>query len=215
MKDKNQKPNYIPKDYETVDNIDREKYSEEEINEARKSVEEHNKRVKGLSVLSMIWTCLSTIYAIASTIVLLARRWVENTVSYVLIGILVLYVGMFIGVAVAAFANPKAGKKPLKGFKTALKFLKPIMSIVLVALAITELVGIASDSLSIPKIVFMVATILIAAGQLAIRIWLACAKIKAKKVAKGFKVRIERYVDGKKKKKSVVTKIKEKQFSDD
>lgn len=205
---------YVPKDYEVVDKIDKQKFSDEDIELAKKQVEAQNKRVKGLSVLNVVWTFLSTVYAIASTCVLISRRWVESRISYVLIGILVLYVGIFIGVAIAAFSSPKDGNKSLKGLKHALKFLKPIMSIVLIALAIAEVIAIAEEAFSIPKILFMIVTMLVAFLQLVLRATLLVAKMQAKKVAKGFEVRMERYVDGKKKKKSLGTKLKEKRYSD-
>ncbi len=214
MKKKKQDSNYIPKNYEVVDNIDREKYSDDEIEVVRKEVEAQDKCVKGLSVVSVIWTFISTVYAIASTCVLISRRWVESKISYVLIGILVLYVGIFIGVAVAAFTSPKEGKKNMKGLKTTLKFLKPIMSIVLVALAVTELVAVAVEPLSIPRVIVMSFTMFVAFVQLVLRVLLVFAQIRAKKIAKGYRVRLERYVDGKKRKKGLATKIKEKQYSD-
>lgn len=213
-KDK-QKTGYVPKEYSAVDNIDRDKYSEEEIDRAREEVASHNKRVKGLGILSVIWTFLSTVYAIVSACVLIFRRWVDHTVTYVLIGILVLYVGIFIGVAVCAFASPKDGKKSMKGVKTALKFLKPVMSIVLVALSITQVVAVSMDAFSISKVFFMVFTMLVAFLQIAFRVLLLVAKARAKKIAKGYEVRVERFIDGQKKKKGFRAKLKEKRYRDD
>ena len=213
-KDK-QKTGYVPKEYSAVDNIDRDKYSEEEIERAREEVASQNKRVKGLSILSVIWTFLSTVYAIVSSCILISRRWVEHTVTYVLIGILVLYVGIFIGVAIAAFASPKDGKKNMKGVKTALKFLKPIMSIVLVALSITEVIAVSEGAFSLAKVAFMVLTMLVAFLQIAFRVLLLVAKARAKKIAKGYEVRVERYIDGIKKKKGFRAKLKEKQYRSD
>lgn len=214
MKKKDKQPKYSPNDYTPVDNIDRENFSDEEIELMRAEVKANDKRVKGLNTLSVIWTFVSTVYAIVSTCLLISRRWVESKISYVLLGILVLYVGIFIGFAVAAFASPKQGKKNMKGLKTALKFLKPIMSIVLIALSVTEIIAIAHDAFSIAKIIFMVLTMLVAFVQLFLRVLLLVAKIKAKRVAKGFEVRLERYVDGIKKKKSLLNKLREKRYTD-
>ncbi len=216
MKKKDKKTTgYAPKEYTAVDNIDRDKYSEEEIERARAEVSSKNKRVKGLGILSVIWTFLSTVYAITSTCILISRRWVDHTVTYVIIGILVLYVGIFIGVAAAAFTSPKEGKKNMKGLKVAVKFLKPIMSIVLVALSITQVVAVAGDEFSIAKVIFMVFTMLVAFLQITFRLLLLVAKTKAKKIAKGYRVRVERYVDGKKKKKGFRAKLQERHYNHD
>ena len=206
---------YAPKEYVAVDNIDREKYSEEEIERAREEVSSKNAPVKKLGILSVVWTFVSTVYAIISTCVLLSRRWVDNTITYVLIGILALYIVVFICVAIVAFTSPKAGKKNMKRLKGALKFLKPIMSIVLVALSITEVVAVSGDAFSLSKVPFMVFTILIAFLQIVFRALLLVAKTRTKKIAKGYKVRVERYVDGQKKKKGVRAKLQEKRYRDD
>lgn len=211
---KNKKTSYAPKEYTPVDNIDREVFSDEEIEFARKEVESQNKQVKGLSILSVVWTFVSTVYAIVSACVLISRRWVEHTVTYVLIGILVLYVGVFIGVVAAAFASPKDGKKSMKGLKTALKFLKPVMTIVLVALSITEVVAVAGVGFSLARLPFMVFTMLVAFLQIAFRVLLLIAKARANKIAKGYAVRVERFVDGKKTKKGLRAKLQEKRYKD-
>ncbi len=208
------KPSYIPREYEEKDVIDREKYSEEEIELARRQVIEQDKKVSRLTLLSVIWTIVTTIYVIASTCTLLAKRWVDSTIAYVLIAILVLYIGVFIGLAAAALSNPKDGKKNVKGIKTALKILKPLMSIVLVALAVVELVGIAENIFDLPKLMFMIFTLLVAVVQLALRFTLLAARIERSRVSKGYKVNLARYVDGKKKKKSVRQKLAEKRYND-
>lgn len=209
---KKKKPAYIPKEYQPVDNIDRTTYSDEEIENAKQAVAEQSKQVKELSRLSVIWTCVSTIYAIVSTSLLISRNWVNSTVSYVLIGILALYVAIFIGAAVAAIISPKAGKKSLKGLKTAIGMLKPAMSVVLVALSIAQIVGVSGDAFTISKLPFMIFSILVPFLQVAFKFALFVVKARTKRISRTYRVRVERYVNGKRTKKSVKAKFKEKRY---
>ena len=205
---------FRPDEYRPVDEIDREKFTEEEIDAAVKELESEDKKVARISVLSVVWTIISTVYAIVSTGFLLARKWVSGTVGYALLGVLILYVGVFIGMVVAMLGNLRASAAQTKGFKTAINIIKPAMNIVLIVFAIIEVVGIAEKQVGVGQLALLVLTLVVAVVQLGLRIWLIIEKIRTKKVAKGYRVSVERYVDGEKKRKNLAAKIKEKHYSD-
>ena len=212
---KNKTKKFVPSEYKPKEYIDRDSFTEEQIADVRAEAELAfvNKQVSRISVVSVIWTIISTLYAIISTCFLVARKWVDSTAAYILIGILVLYVGMFIGMAVMSFGDLKGAKKKASGFKTATGFMKVLMHIVLIALAIVEVVGVSTD-LDAGKLIVLIATLVVVVVQLGIKITLLFAKAARKRETRGYKVNIERYVDGAKQKKKFTTKLKEKKYSD-
>ena len=93
---KEKKAMFVPKAQEVAP-ID-EKYSQEDVEKAQAFVEQEEKD-KGMSVvqkLNVVWTIVSTLYAIASTCMFVAKKWVDSIYTYILIPMLAVLVITFV-----------------------------------------------------------------------------------------------------------------------
>ena len=203
------KPRFVPKDY-AEEGVDLSQYEEEEIRRAIEEVKAKDKRVSLVSRLSVVWTLISTIYTIASTCFLISRRWVDHVFSYVLIGVMVLYVGIFIGLIAFAFDNPKRSGEKAKVFKKLFSILKTFMNIAFIVLAIMQIVALTdAHGAGFLRYLILGVTLLVAVVQLALKLTLLFMRARRKHVAKGYRVRIKRFANGKEKKHSAMDSFKE------
>ncbi|MDE6060356.1 MAG: hypothetical protein K2G31_02675 [Clostridia bacterium] len=164
--------------------------------------------------LSAIWTLVSTAYAIVSTCLFVSRDWVSSTVSYVLIGILSAYILVFIGLIIFVVRNPKKGTRATKYYKTVLKIYKTLINIVFLILTAVSMAGMAATDMSAGKWFMFVMSFIVAFVQLGFKLAMLAFKIARRWVAKRFKVKIENYRDGKKKKNTMMDSITERQYKD-
>lgn len=167
-----------------------------------------------LRKLSAIWTLISTAYAIISTCLFISRDWVSSTVSYVLIGILSVYILAFIALIVFVARNPKKGTRAAKYYKTILKIFKTVINIVFLILTAVSMAGMAATDMSAGKWFMFVMSFVVAFVQLGFKIAMLALKIARRWVAKRFKVKIENYKDGKRKKNTMLDSITERQYKD-
>ena len=61
----------------------------------KREIEKRQKKATVINKLSAVWTLLSTVYAIASTCLFIAKGWVADTASIVLVSILAVYVCVY------------------------------------------------------------------------------------------------------------------------
>lgn len=180
------------------------------MEQARKKRE---KKVGTISKLSAVWTLLSTLYAIASTCLFIAKGWVTHTVSIVLAVILAVYVIVFIVLAVMTVKDVKGGKKRIKNYKKALKIFKAVANIIFLSLTAVSMVGISATGFKeIAKIVWFALSFAVAVIQLGLKISLIVLKAVRVHISKKFKVEFVRYVNGKRAKKGVRSKLKERGY---
>ncbi|MDE5601881.1 MAG: hypothetical protein K2J16_05230 [Clostridia bacterium] len=171
-------------------------------------------KISLLRKLSAIWTLISTAYAIVSTCLFISRDWVSSTVSYVLIGILSVYILAFIALIVLVARNPKKGTRAAKYYKTILKIFKTVINIVFLILTAVSMAGMAATNMSAGKWFMFIMSFIVAFVQLAFKIVMLASKLARRWVAKRFKVKIENYKDGKRKKNTMLDSITERQYKD-
>lgn len=167
-----------------------------------------------LSKLSAIWTLLSTAYAIVTTCLFVSRDWVSATVSYVLIAILSVYILAFIGLVVFVIRDPKRGAKTTKTYKKVLMIYKAFINVVFLILTAVSMAGMAANSMSVGKWILFVLTFIVAVVQLGLKLTLFISGLIRRRLVKKFKVTIENYKDGTKKKRTVRDVMIEKKYKD-
>lgn len=174
-----------------------------------------DKKISVISKLSLIWTVISTVYAIFSTCLFIARGWVPNTVSYVLVGVLALYVVVFILLIVLTVRNPKYGKRNVGLYKKLLKIFKAIANIAFLVLTAISLAGMTIVGMQgVMKWILFCASFAVALIQLGLKVVLLAIKIGRMYVASKFKVEIVNFVDGKKQKKNLRAKLQENKYKE-
>lgn len=195
-------------------------YPQEDVQQATQLVEqekqlEEKKKLSVLQRLSLIWTFISTGYMIAATVMFIAKDWIESTMTYILIGMLVAYAVVFIAFIVLAIKDAKSIKKKLKTYKKCLAIFKVFTNIALLILAATTMVGLAGGSgepKQIAEWIMFGVTLLVAVIQFSLKVASLVMSGVAHGVAKHYKVKIERFKDGEKQKKRVLDKVEEKRY---
>ncbi|MDE7372564.1 MAG: hypothetical protein K2N18_00715 [Clostridia bacterium] len=173
------------------------------------------KKATVLNKVSAIWTLLTTLYAIASTCLFIAKGWLGSAVSIVLICILAVYVVVFIVLAVMTFKDVKGGAKRVKTYKKLLKIFKAVANIVLLSITAVSMVGMSLVGFdAVSKWVAFIVTFAVAVIQLGLKIAMLAMKLAKSYVAKRFKVEYFSFVDGRKQKKSAMQKFKESRYKD-
>lgn len=120
---------FVPKAQEVAP-ID-EKYSQEDVEKAQAIVEQEEKD-KGMSVvqkLNVVWTIVSTLYAIASTCMFVAKKWVDSIYTYILIPMLAVLVITFVVLVVLTFKDKKKLKTNVKNYKKVLGIFKAFVNV--------------------------------------------------------------------------------------
>ncbi len=174
----------------------------------------HEKRKEStLSVISLIWTLLSTVFAIATTCVYIGRRWVDSVFNYVLIAALALYVGIFIGFVIVAFHNPKKGKRDAKSYKKVIQIFKSFVSLSFLVLTAIDMAALAMSDVGVVRWLMFVISFAVALIQLTLRIWLFIVGLIRRRLSKMYTVKIKNFVDGKLKRRSVADIYKEHSYN--
>ncbi len=206
------------KQKETVEQPDTSQISVEgelvEQVEDSQVVEKEDKHVGKLTKASIIWSILSTIYAIVSTCIFLKSGWIEHELSYVLIVMLVVFVCIFVGLVVLTIKKPAKTKGSIKTYKTLLKIFKSFANVSFLALSAVSMAGIASEGMTILKWIMFGMTFFVAIVQLALKIALLILKSVRKSIAKRYKVKIHNYANGIAKKVPLIDKIRERTFKE-
>jgi len=212
---KNKKENkikYVPKSY-SEDNSNEKKYSEEEIKKATEIVEqEEEKKTSKLAIVSAAWTLLSTLYAIVSTCIFIAKGWVNDTFSLVLLIMLIVYIIIFIVLVCLTIRDPKKTKASVALYKKLLSIFKAFANVVFLVLSAVSMAGLAGNSMGLKEWVAFIVTFAVAIVQLGFKVSMLVFKYVRKGLTKHYKVKITRYVDGKKKKKNIVDSLEESTY---
>ena len=89
--------------------------TEEELAAAKETVKQERKQSR-LAKASFAWTVISMLYAIVSGAVLISGKWILAPYSYIMAGLLGVYVVIFVVLVVSFAGDAKAGKKKIKTF---------------------------------------------------------------------------------------------------
>lgn len=209
---KDKKAIFSPKTQE-VKPVD-QKYSQEEIQAAQAVVEQEEKD-KGMTVVqkvSVVWTIISTVYAIVSTCTFVAKKWVDSAYAYALIPMLVVLVITFVVLVVLTFKDKKKLQTNVKNYKKILGIFKAFVNVFFLAISAVSMAGIATGETSLVKWIVFAATFFVALMQLVLKITKFAMKQVRKAVGKKYKVEMHKFVDGKKKKKSVADSVTERSY---
>ena len=209
---KDKKAIFSPKTQE-VKPVD-QKYSQEEIQAAQAVVEQEEKD-KGMTVvqrLSVVWTIVSTVYAIVSTCTFVAKKWVDSAYAYALIPMLVVLVITFVALVVLTFKDKKKLQTNVKNYKKILGIFKAFVNVFFLAISAVSMAGLATGETSLVKWIVFAATFFVALVQLVFKITKFVMKQVRKAVGKKYKVEMHKFVDGKKKKKSVADSVTEHSY---
>lgn len=181
----------------------------------KRDTKNRDKKASVLNKISAAWSLITSLYAIVSTCIFIARGWVSGAVSYGLIGVLAVYVAVFIGLAVLTFRNPRGGAKSVKIYKKLLKIFKALATIVYLVITAISLAAITKvGSNEIVKWIVFVASFVMALVRLGLNIALLVIRIVRMRVARDFKVEVISFVDGNRVTKSVRNRLEERKYRD-
>ena len=162
--------------------------------------------------LSVVWTIVSTVYAIVSTCTFVAKKWVDSAYAYALIPMLVVLVITFVALVVLTFKDKKKLQTNVKNYKKILGIFKAFVNVFFLAISAVSMAGIATGETSLVKWIVFAATFFVALVQLVFKITKFAMKQVRKAVGKKYKVEMHKFVDGKKKKKSVADSVTEHSY---
>ena len=128
-------------------------YTSEQVGKAIAEViaEEENKELTTFQKIDVVWTVISTLYAIASVCTFVAKKWVDSVYTYALIPMLAVFVGVFIALVVLTFKDPKKLKTNVKTYKKVLAIFKAFVNVFFLALTAVSMVGIATGKPDLVK----------------------------------------------------------------
>lgn len=212
---KNKKTLFVPKDAQEAKPVAEGEFSKEQIEQATADVqkEENDKGLSVVQKLNVAWTVISTLYAIVSVCMFISKKWVESAYTYALIPMLAVFVIVFICLVVFTFKNPKKAQSNIKDYKKALGIFKASVNVMFLALTAVSMVGLAKGEMSLIKWIMFGASFFVAVVQLVLKITKVVMKAIRKRVAKKFKVEVQKYVDGKRQKKSTADKLTENRYN--
>ena len=201
---------------EVVDDI-LELSSDDEIKDAAEFAQnelvKQDKKSSKISKISAIWTIISTIYAIVTTGIFIGRGWVSQIAAIVLLCILGVYICVFIVLVVVTFKDAKGGATQVKMYKKTLGIFKAIANVVLLSFTAVSMVGMSLEGVDgVLKLIMFIVTFAVGVVQLGLKITLFVMKLIRIQIAKKFKVEFYKFVDGKRKKKSLALKIEESRY---
>ena len=188
-----------------------DKYSQKEVAAAEQLVqsEEKDKKMSAVQTASAIWTLICTLYSIVSVCMFVAKKWVDSTYTYILIPLLAVLVIVFIVLVVLTFKDKKKLKTSIKTYKKILGIFKAFVNVFFLVLTAVSMAGLATGETSLVKWIVFGATFLVALVQLALKITKFVMKQVRVAVGKKYKVEVQRFVDGKKKRKTVADSVQE------
>ena len=168
--------------------------TEEELAAAKETVKQERKQSR-LAKASFAWTVISMLYAIVSGAVLISGKWILAPYSYIMAGLLGVYVVIFVVLVVSFAGDAKAGKKKIKTFKKLFGMFKIFTNIVfLIATAISMAGVVEGRGTGLLEWIVLGANMLVAAIQLTLKIWLFVLGIIAKRIGKKYTVKVQTYV---------------------
>ena len=170
--------------------------TEAELAAAREAVKEERKQTR-LAKASFAWTIISMLYAIVSGAVLIAGKWILAPYSYIMAGLLGVYVVIFVVLVVSFAGDAKGGKKKIKVFKKLFGMFKIFTNIVfLIATAISMVGVVEGRGTGLLEWIVLGANMLVAAIQLTLKIWLFILSIVARYVGRKYTVKVQTYING-------------------
>ena len=192
-----------------------DKYSQEEVAAAEQLVqsEEKDKKMSAVQTASAIWTLICTLYSIVSVCMFVAKKWVDSIYTYILIPMLAVLVITFVVLVVLTFKDKKKLKTNVKNYKKVLGIFKAFVNVFFLAISAVSMAGIATGETSLVKWIVFGVTFFVALMQLVLKITKFVMKQVRKAVGKKFKVEIHKFVDGKKKKKSIADSVTEHDYN--
>jgi hypothetical protein len=181
--------------------------------EAR-SEKKQNKLKKNLYLFDYVFTIISTIYAIASTVFFIANDWVNDTASYVLIALLAAYVIAFIVIMAVTFRKPVRGRvRPLKYYRSLLKIFRGAATLTFLVLSAVSMAAVASGGgFDIAKWAAFLLTFAVALIKLGFSVFKLVSRLYARSVGTRFKVEVVKYRNGENKKKGLLDKYTESRY---
>lgn len=191
-------------------------YTSEQVGKAIAEViaEEENKKLTTFQKIDVVWTVISTLYAIASVCTFVAKKWVDSAYTYALIPMLAVFVGVFIAIVVLTFKDPKKLKINVKTYKKVLAIFKAFVNVFFLALTAVSMVGIATGKPDLVKWIVFGFTFFVALVQLSLKIAKFAMRCAKNSLSKKFKVEMHNFKDGVKKKKTSSDKIKENSYNE-
>ena len=176
--------------------------------------EEENKKLTTFQKIDVVWTVISTLYAIASVCTFVAKKWVDSVYAYALIPMLAVFVGVFIALVALTFKDPKKLKINVKTYKKVLAIFKAFVNVFFLALTAVSMVGIATGKPDLVKWIVFGFTFFVALVQLSLKIAKFAMRCAKNSLSKKFKVEMHNFKDGVKKKKTSSDKIKENSYNE-
>ena len=191
-------------------------YTSEQVGKAIAEViaEEENKKLTTFQKIDVVWTVISTLYAIASVCTFVAKKWVDSVYTYALIPMLAVFVGVFITLVALTFKDPKKLKTNVKTYKKVLAIFKAFVNVFFLALTAVSMAGIATGKPDLVKWIVFGFTFFVALVQLSFKIAKFAMRCAKKSLSKKFKVEMHNFKDGVKKKKTSSDKIKENSYNE-
>ena len=191
-------------------------YTSEQVGKAIAEViaEEENKKLTTFQKIDVVWTVISTLYAIASVCTFVAKKWVDSVYTYALIPMLAVFVGVFIALVVLTFKDPKKLKTNVKTYKKVLAIFKAFVNVFFLALTAVSMAGITTGKPQHVKWIVFGFTFFVALVQLSLKIAKFAMRCAKNSLSKKFKVEMHNFKDGVKKKKTSSDKIKENSYNE-
>ncbi len=190
------------------------KYTEDEIMNARAQVErEFAKKDKHLRRFDIVWTIISTVFAIITTSVLLAKNWVEGTISYVILALLIAYVFAFIILCAVIYKHPESSAS-MKAYGKAIKIFKALTNLAFLVLTAITMVGIweSGEKFDFKRGFIFVGNAIVGVVKLVISLVSLAEYISRRHIAKNYSVRVTNFKAGEMQKKTVGDMRKEKRY---
>lgn len=190
-----------------------EGYTQEEIELATKLVmQEREKQMSTLQKFSIAWSFITALYTIIATIAFIVSGWIESTLSYVLMGMLALYIIVFCVLLGLSSKKPEKARVSAKIYRRLLSIFKTFANLVFLVLTAVSMAGLASEESGFGGWIAFGATFLVALVQLALKITKFILKVSKHSMSRRYKVKVERYVNGEKQESTLGDRIKEKHY---
>ncbi len=190
------------------------KYSEDEIMNARAQVErEFAKKDRHLRRFDIAWTIISTVFAIITTSILLAKNWVEGTVSYIILGLLIAYVLAFLVLCAVVYKHPESSAS-MKVYGKAIKIFKALTNLAFLVLTAITMVGIlkSGEEFDFKRGVIFVGNAIVGVVKLVISLVSLARYISRRHIAKNYSVRVTSFKDGELQKKTAKDRRQENKY---
>ena len=198
---------------EQASSVDFSAYSEDDVMHARALVEKEQSAKKTRAQLfDEIWAIISTVFAIITTAILLAKNWVDGVLSYVILAVLCVYVLVFLVLCAFLYKKPTS-KIPLQTYGKIIKIFKALANIAFLVLSAMSLAGIAISDLSPSKWLVLIGNFVFAGVKLGFALYSLGKLVVRRHVTKNYSVQVTRIVDGEVQKKTTGDRRYEKRYN--